>query len=53
MGVWHLAHFFSMTSFSAGLRAVSEATLARQAGSLAAFAIMVLRQSFVMDTSAP
>ena len=48
-----MAHFFSMTSFSAGLRAVSEATLACQAGSLAAFAIMVLRQSFVMDTSAP
>ena len=42
-----------MTSLSAGLRAVSEATLACQAGSLAAFAIMVLRQSFVIDTSAP
>ena len=42
IGVWHCMHFSSMSACSLGVAATSADTTARQYGSRAAFAIIVL-----------
>jgi hypothetical protein len=53
IGAWQIAHFCSMTSRNAGVRATSALTLACHSGSRALCAIIVERQWASNDTSWP